>query len=119
MKTHQGTCHCGAVVFEVTADIVELRKCNCSLCTRRGAQTIPVKGDELRIVAGEDSLSVYQFNTKVAKHYICKICGIYTFHRPRTGPQDWGVNFGCLAGLDRASLPIKPVDGQSFTVEAS
>ena len=39
MHTVKGTCHCKAVEFEV--DLIDghqnIRRCNCSMCSRRGA----------------------------------------------------------------------------------
>ena len=35
-----------------------------------------VKNDDFKIVKGEDKLKLYQFHTKVAKHYFCSVCGI-------------------------------------------
>lgn len=60
--------------------------------------------ENLNILTGESALSKYQFNTKVAEHYFCKICGIYTFHRMRKLPDQFGVNSGCLEGVDPLSL---------------
>jgi hypothetical protein len=92
-----GECHCGTVKF--TADVAEpLRggRCNCSICAIKGAVTVGVPLDGLRIVAGEDALTLYQFNTKVAKHYFCSKCGAYTFHQRRSDPNTYGVNVACL-----------------------
>ena len=35
---------------------------------------------KLRVLKGEEYLSMYQFHSKVAKHFFCSICGIYTHH---------------------------------------
>jgi hypothetical protein len=116
MAKYLGACHCSAVSFTVNADVTELRKCNCSLCSKKGAQTIRVRGDELQIIKGAENLTEYKFNTHTARHFFCKVCGIYTFHRPRTAPEDWGVNAGCLEGLDMDSLPLRKIDGRTFSV---
>jgi len=59
---------------------------------------------------------MYQFNSKVAKHYFCKVCGIYTFHRPRVAPDQYGINVGCLDGVDSLSLEVGLNDGQAYSV---
>ena len=50
----------------------------------------------LAITAGEDLLTLYRFNTGVAKHYFCSLCGAYTFHQRRSDPNTYGVNVACL-----------------------
>lgn len=103
---HKGTCHCGAVEFEVHLPdgIVDPRRCNCSICRRKGAiaATVPLSG--LRILKGEDALTLYQFNTRTAKHYFCSNCGIYTHHQRRSNPNQYGFNVGCLEGVDPFDL---------------
>ena len=99
---HISTCHCGAVELEIQLPdgIVDPRRCNCSICRRKGAivGSIPLSG--LKIVNGEDKLRLYQFDTKEAEHYFCSICGIYTHHRRRSNPNQYGINLGCLEGVD-------------------
>ena len=36
VETHQGSCHCGAVAFEVDMGLDGLIECNCSHCYRKG-----------------------------------------------------------------------------------
>lgn len=71
---------------------------------------------ELTILAGEDALTLYQFNTRVAKHYFCKHCGIYPFHQTRKDPARWRVNLGCLEGVDVYALEASVADGASLSV---
>jgi hypothetical protein len=71
---------------------------------------------ELKILSGEDALTLYQFNTKVAKHYFCKHCGIYPFHQTRKDPLKWRVNIGCLEGVDPYALEANVADGASLPV---
>jgi hypothetical protein len=73
LEKHRATCHCGAVVLELSLPdgIVNPRRCNCSICRRKGAifAFVPLSG--LRVVEGAEVLRVYQFNTMAAKHYFC------------------------------------------------
>ncbi|ANI79539.1 GFA family protein [Sphingobium sp. EP60837] len=46
---------------------------------------------DLQILSGQDALSTYQFNTRVAVHYFCRHCGVYTFHKMRKLPDKYGV----------------------------
>ena len=84
-KVHKGSCHCGKVEFEVDLPdgLDDPRRCDCSMCSRRGAIVASVPLDGIRILRGEDKLSLYQFNTRTAKHYFCSNCGIYTHHQRR------------------------------------
>ncbi len=63
---------------------------------------VPLNG--LRIIKGKQSLSCYQFHTKVAKHYFCSNCGIYTHHQSRLNPNRYGFNVGCLEGVNPYEL---------------
>ncbi len=116
---YTGTCHCGAVAFRVTLDegLTGLRRCNCSLCRRKGVIMGTVPKDQLEVLRGEDKLTLYQWNTKIARHYFCSICGIYTHHQRRTDPTICGFNLGCLDEVDPSTLgEIEQVDGASFSV---
>ncbi|HTH60520.1 MAG TPA: GFA family protein [Paraburkholderia sp.] len=113
----KGSCHCGAVQFEVRAAVTPAARCNCSLCRRKGAlMTPPVAADHLTIVHGEDALTLYQFNTRTAKHYFCRHCGIYPFHRTRKDPLMWRINIGCLEGIEPYTLDAGVNDGASLSV---
>ncbi len=118
MKTYRGSCHCATVVFEVDTELEALGVCNCSICRRRNAVMLRVPAERFRLLAGEEALTLYQFNTKTAKHYFCRHCGIYPFHRPRVAPDAYAVNVFCLDGLDAediARLPVHRFDGHSFS----
>ena len=47
--------------------------------------SVPV--ERLIVTKGADQLTVYQWNTKTAKHYFCNVCGIYTHHQRRSNPK--------------------------------
>lgn len=100
--TLAGSCHCGAVRFTATLaeGLASARRCNCSLCRMRGAVAVTALVDGgLTITRGEENLATYQFNTRVAEHHFCKSCGIYTHHKRRSNPDEYGVNAACLEGL--------------------
>lgn len=108
---YQGRCHCATVRFEVVlVDGFETaRRCNCSMCRMRGAVALAAPREMFQIVEGEDALSLYRFNTGVAEHYFCSHCGIYTHHRRRSNPDEYGVNAACLDG-------VSPFDFESVAV---
>ncbi len=107
---HRATCHCGAVELEVSMPngIVNPRRCDCSICRRKGAIVASVALDAIKIVKGEKHLKLYQFNTNTARHYFCSNCGIYTHHQRRSNPNEYGVNVGCLEGVNPYDLPAVP-----------
>jgi hypothetical protein len=110
LPVHRASCHCGAVVLELKLPdgIVDPRRCNCSICRRKGAiaATVPLSG--LRVVKGQETLRLYQFNTRTAKHYFCSVCGIYTHHQRRSHPDQYGFNVGCLEGVDPYDIASVP-----------
>jgi hypothetical protein len=119
MMTYRGSCHCGDVVFEIDTELDNVAICNCSICQRRNAVMHRVSADRFRLLQGEKSLVLYQFNTGTAKHYFCGRCGTYPFHRPRLAPDAYTVNVFCLDGVDRdfvATLPVTCFDGKAFSV---
>jgi hypothetical protein len=59
--------------------------------------------------AGEEALTLYRFNTGVAQHYFCSKCGIYTHHRRRSNPNQYGVNVACLKGVSPFDFDDVPV----------
>jgi len=115
MAVHKGSCHCGAVEFEVDGDLASGVQCDCSLCKRKNAIMFRGPADKFRLIKGEDALSLYQWNTHVAKHYFCKHCGIYTHHRPRTRPDMIAVNMGCIDEVDARALPVERLEGSKLS----
>lgn len=107
---HRASCHCGTVVLELDLPdgIVDPRRCDCSICRRKGAIVASVALAGLRIVEGEAALKLYQFNTKTAKHYFCTHCGIYTHHQRRSNPDQYGYNVGTLDGVNPFELGAVP-----------
>jgi hypothetical protein len=114
---HTGSCHCGAVQFRIDAPITELTTCDCSLCVQRNAVMAKVPEKALTVLEGEDLLTLYQWNTRRAKHYFCSRCGIYVYHRKRAAPDHFGINVFCLERFDIASVPVRATEGANMTVE--
>lgn len=111
MQTLTGSCHCGAVRFEIDVEdgLADLRRCDCSLCRRKGAVMASVPLDRLRVIEGREMLTLYQWNTMVARHWFCRRCGIYTHHQRRSNPNEYGVNAGCFDDVDVQSLVDVPL----------
>ena len=116
MTEYTGSCHCGAVRFVIEADPLEAVRCDCSICRKKNALMIEVPVAGLTLQAGEDQLATYRWNTGVARHHFCRVCGIYPFHRKRAKPDHYSVNVFCLDGLDVDALPVRQADGRSMSV---
>jgi len=109
--SYEGSCHCGAVRFRIRTDFPELTTCDCSICRRKNALMVKVHESEFELLQGEDALTLYQFHTRTAKHFFCKVCGIYPFHRKRVTPDFVGINVFCLEGFDPAGIPVRATVG--------
>ena len=85
MAWRAGGCHCGAVRFEAALpDRPLAQSCNCSMCEKTGFVHLIVPESAFRITAGDDQLTDYTFNTGVAHHLFCRVCGVKSFYRPRS-----------------------------------
>ena len=117
------TCHCGAVELRVrpkNADLSDVHRCDCSFCRKRGPAAISVPLDGLAIVRGADKLTLYQWNTRVARHFFCSVCGVYTHHQRRSNPNEYGVNLGTLEGVNPRDFdPIPWEDGINHPSDAA
>ncbi|MBU2714315.1 GFA family protein [Zooshikella sp. WH53] len=80
--------------------MIDPRRCDCSICRRKGAIVASAPLSGIKIIRGQDKLTLYQFNTKTAKHNFCSNCGIYTHHQRRSNPEQYRYNVGCLEGVN-------------------
>ncbi len=113
-KTYPGSCHCGAIRFEVSLDLDHVRVCDCSLCRKRGALNYRVEDEDITVLSSLDDLTLYQWHTRTAKDYFCPTCGILPFRRPRTAPELWTVNVRCLDNVDLDTIPVRKVHGSQL-----
>lgn len=124
MKTYSGSCHCGAVRFQVELDIAEgTVKCNCTGCTKARSWLIMTPASRFRLVDGEDAQAEYQWTPPgrakpTVQYHFCKICGIRTPGRGELeamGGAFYAVQVPLLDGVDPdelAAAPIRYVDGR-------
>ncbi len=114
MEQFKGSCHCGAITFTYTGEaITRGLRCNCSLCSRKGAMMSAemIPETNLQIEADDADIGLYQFGNKTAKHYFCRNCGIYTHHETARKAGHYRVNLGCVDGVDTFSLEADLFDG--------
>ena len=115
---YQGGCHCGAVKFQVEAPAnIEADYCNCSICRKSGILHLIVPLARFDLIAGEESLSQYTFNTGVAKHTFCKTCGVKPFYTPRSNPDGVSVNVHCL-DTEPESVSVVNFEGKNWEQNA-
>ena len=113
---YKGSCHCGAVSFEVDGEIKNAMACNCSMCSRRGSLLWFVTPDKFRLLTPEAAAGTYTFNKHVIKHRFCPTCGIHAYGEgvdPK-GNRMAAINIRCLEGLDLATVAVKNFDGRSL-----
>lgn len=97
---YSGSCHCNAVKFDITTNFTKVAQCNCSFCKRRHAKMVLEKKESIKITEGAENLTLYQFNTNIAKHHFCKKCGIFVYSNRRFDPDGIAVNVGCIDEID-------------------
>ncbi len=113
-----GSCHCGAVSFEVEAgERVMCQERNCSICKKCGYLHLIVPASKFKLKSGEEKLSTYRFGTGTAEHRFCGICGIKSFYIPRSNPDGIDVNVRCLEPQPQ-KISVEPFDGQNWDQHA-
>lgn len=98
-KLYHGSCHCGAVKYEVPLNLEDegFMRCNCSWCYSKNFYSKIVNHSDLKITGiplhllflvnlhsnssliGLENVDIYQWGTKKLSHYACKTCHIYIF----------------------------------------
>ena len=119
MPRYTGSCHCGAVRFEIDAVIDRVTQCNCSICTKKGIVHHRVSADKFRLLSGGSELGNYQFGSMTASHHFCTRCCIHTFTRPRAAPDLYTVNVRCLDDFDlqKEAPEVLQFDGRNWEAE--
>ncbi len=112
MVKHKGSCHCGAITFEVNGTAtIKASECNCSICRACGFVHYIVPKEDFRLLTGENDITTYSFNTHTAKHTFCKHCGIKSFYTPRSHPDGISINVNCLDLSTVTSIDYSKFDG--------
>jgi len=117
---HRGRCHCGRVTFEVDAPArLDAIECNCSICRMTGFLHLIVPAARFRLSTGAEFLTEYTFNTGVAKHRFCRVCGIKPFYVPRSNPDGFDVNVHCLDAATIAGICVTQFDDANRDAETA
>ena len=114
LKTYRGSCHCGAIKFEVLAPRqLDLDRCNCSICTKSGYLHLIVPLSRFTLLSGHEHITSYRFGSQVAEHTFCKTCGVKPFYTPRSNPDGVDINVHCLDPLP-TDITITEFDGLNW-----
>ncbi|HEX7080955.1 MAG TPA: GFA family protein [Gammaproteobacteria bacterium] len=120
MTMHQGGCHCGRVAFTVEGpDELEVSECNCSICRMSGHLHYIVPKSRFELLRGREHLTSYRFNTGVAEHLFCRVCGVKSFYVPRSHPEGVSVNARCISPETvKAVRIVRHFDGANWEQHA-
>lgn len=118
MSTHQGSCHCGNLQFEIDSGVDQAIQCNCSFCVRRATTIHRVLPENFRVLAGEHGSpgGASKYGTRdFSDHYFCPNCGIHCFSRISRDTGDYVmVNLGCFDPELSAGLTPIEFDGATL-----
>ena len=93
---HQGSCLCGSVRFDISAELGAPVACHCQQCRKQSGHyfaSANVAKSALKI-QGEDALRWFQSSAKVRRGF-CQQCGSFLFWDPPA--RDWiSVAMGAL-----------------------
>ncbi len=114
--THQGSCHCGRIRFEVEGEIDSALSCNCSICRRKGSLLWFVPRGALELLTPEADASSYTFNKHIIQHRFCPTCGMHPYGEGRApdGSAMAAVNVRCVENIDLETVPVQHFDGRSM-----
>lgn len=114
-KTLRGSCHCGAVRYEVEADTSRGgSRCNCSICTKLGAFGGVVKPEAFKLSSGEAELGQYRWGA-VSTRYFCRKCGTHCYgrgHLTELGGDFVSFSYNTVDDLELSELKVVYWDGR-------
>ena len=119
-QTYRGSCHCGAVSYEVDIDLGQpTTKCNCTFCMKARAWTAFVRPELFRVTSGADRPTTYQKHPQAPLKHFCSTCGVYTYaigHADYMGGEFVAVFLSSLDDAQDAELanaPVRYCDGRN------
>lgn len=114
--THQGSCHCGRIKFEVDGVIDSALACNCSICLRKGSLLWFVPRGALRLLTPENDTASYSFHRHAIQHRFCPNCGMHPYAdgKAPNGDAIAAVNIRCIEGIELESIPVTHYDGRAI-----
>jgi hypothetical protein len=112
-RTYHGSCHCGAVRYEVDLDLAAGgARCNCSWCAKDRTWSAAVKPEAFRLLTDPAAMADYTFGSHSVHHTFCRTCGIHACGHGELeamGGAFVTVALACLDDADTAALAEAPV----------
>jgi len=75
----RGECNCGAVAFQIDADLSDVVVCHCSICRRytgsAGIAVVVVSNNAFRWLRGEDQIAAWKKPNADWEAWFCRVCG--------------------------------------------
>ncbi len=117
-----GSCHCKATTFEVSAAPQNVTQCTCSFCSKRGALWAYYTPDQFTLKTVMKNVATYRWGSKTIKHHFCPVCGCGTF----TETPDWStgepnfdnpkisVNARLFDDFDLDNVEVVVIDGKNL-----
>lgn len=107
LKTHRGSCHCGAVRYEVDLRLEGRNaRCDCTSCTKVSSMDAVAKAAAFRLFTPSERMAKYAI-TPVTTRYFCRTCGVHCFGRgnlPELGGEFVSINLDTVDDWDGARL---------------
>ncbi len=103
-----GSCHCGAVTFEVDDTPQRLVSCNCSICRRLAPLWFHTATDNTKLNGETDS---YAWGDKMLAFQRCRTCGCTTHYLPLDDTRRMAVNVRMSDPEQINDVPIRRFDG--------
>lgn len=118
----RGSCHCGGTKFEVSEVPATVTRCTCSLCSKRGALWAYYDAAAFTLLTPKENTAAYRWNTKLAAHNFCPVCGCGTFTETpdwSTGEPDFNkpriaINARLFDDFDLEAVPVEVIDGKNL-----
>jgi len=105
---YQGGCLCGAVRYEIDGPIHHIIFCHCSQCRKAQGSAFAtngiVKEQDFRLVAGEQTLTAYEWPPGKTRHF-CSVCGSPIISKSDARPDQVRVRIGTIES-DIAERPM-------------
>lgn len=114
VQSYRGGCQCGAIDFEVDADLDQTFTCNCSRCQKIGAVLTFVETGDFRLIK-DGPVTEYLFNKMIVHHRFCPTCGVesYAIGKGPDGGDMIAINVTCLEDVDPRALPSRHINGSA------
>jgi len=74
-----GQCNCGAVQFEIAADLADVYVCHCSICRRstgsNGIAVVVFPKERFRWIRGQEFITTWEKPGTHWQTWFCRVCG--------------------------------------------